>query len=253
MSRVRVEVEDGVAVVTLDRPERRNAIDLALSDELVAAVREVESRAEVGAVVVTGAGSGFCAGADLTALPGAQPPTLLRLYEAFLCFARSPLPTVAAVNGPAVGAGMNLALGCDVRIAGRSARFVSRFLELGIHPGGGHTWMLSRLVGPSLASAMVLFGTELGGEEAARVGLASDCVDDDALMDVAVSCAARAAAIPRPLAMRAKSTLAAAPGLPDHAAAVEAELAAQVWSTQQPFYEDGVAAIQRRIGSGRSR
>ena len=90
---------------------------------------------------------------------------------------RSPLPTVAAVNGPAVGAGMNLALACDVRIAGASARFDTRFLRIGLHPGGGHAWMLDRAVGPQAAAAMVLFGARLDGARAAggraRVGVPS--------------------------------------------------------------------------------
>ena len=97
--------------------------------------------------------------------------------------ARSPLPTIAAVNGAAVGAGMNLALACDVRLAGRSARFDTRFLQLGLHPGGGHTWMLQRIAGPQAAAAVVLFGEVLDGEEAERCGLVWRCVDDDALRD----------------------------------------------------------------------
>src|SRR5205823_197881 len=110
-------------------------------------------------------------------------PGLRSVYEGFLRVARSPLPTVAAVNGAAVGAGMNLALCCDVRIAGRSARFDTRFLKLGLHPGGGHTWMLQRAIGPQGAAAMVLFGDVLNGEAAEKCGLVWRCVDDDALLD----------------------------------------------------------------------
>src|SRR5262245_45415145 len=113
-----------------------------MKDEIVAAFDELEANAEVRAVVVTGAGKAFCAGAELETLRVTDREGLSRIYEAFLRVARSPLPSVAAVNGAAVGAGLNLALCCDVRLAARSARFVARFLELGIHPGGGHTWML---------------------------------------------------------------------------------------------------------------
>ncbi|MCB0964737.1 MAG: enoyl-CoA hydratase/isomerase family protein, partial [Acidimicrobiales bacterium] len=154
---IRTQVRtDGIAFVTLDAPDRRNAFDLAMCDDMVLAFDALEADPVVGAVVVTGAGSAFCAGADLSHLGDAQREGLLAVYEGFLRVARSPLPTIAAVNGPAVGAGMNLALACDVRLVGRSGRFDTRFLQLGIHPGGGHTWMLRRLVGPQTAAALVL-------------------------------------------------------------------------------------------------
>ena len=112
------------------------------------------------------------------------------IYEGFLRIARSPLPTLAAVNGAAVGAGMNLALGCDVRIAARRAKFDTRFLQIGLHPGGGHTWMLRRIAGPQTAMAAVVFGQVLDGAEAERVGLAYRCVDDDELLSIAHAIAA---------------------------------------------------------------
>src|SRR5690606_10735426 len=138
----------------------------------------LESDGTTRAVVLTGSGSAFCAGADLTQLGEAREEGLLRIYEGFLRVARSPLPTVAAVNGPAVGAGMNLALACDLRVAGTSARFDTRFVDLGIHPGGGHTWMLRRLVGPQTAAAMLLFGERLDGPAAEAAGLVWRCVPD---------------------------------------------------------------------------
>src|SRR5690606_25054318 len=142
-----------------------------LVDEIVAAFDAIEGDDGVGAVVVTGAPPAFCAGAALGDLDGTQREGLRRIYEGFLRVARSPLPTIAAVNGAAVGAGMNLALACDVRVAGARARFDTRFLQLGIHPGGGHTWMLQRAVGLQAAAAMVLFGEVLDGAEAERIGL----------------------------------------------------------------------------------
>ena len=111
------------------------------------------------------------------------------------------------MNGPAVGAGFNLALACDVRIAGTSARFDARFLRIGIHPGGGHTWLLDRAVGPQAAAAMNLFGERLDGERAAGIGLAWECVPDADLLDRATELAARAADAPRELAMRVKASL----------------------------------------------
>jgi enoyl-CoA hydratase len=170
------------------------------------------------------------------------------VYEGFLRLARSPLPTVAAVNGAAVGAGMNLALGCDVRLAARRARFDTRFLQLGLHPGGGHTWMMRRLVGPQTAMAAVVFGEVLDGPEAERVGLVYRCVDDDALLTVAHETAARAASAPRELAIVTKATIRDMADVGDHPAAVARELEPQLWSTRQPWFAERLAALQAKIG-----
>ncbi len=134
---------DRVAVVTLDDPSRRNALSLQLSADLASTIEALVEDPEVGAVVVTGDGPAFCAGADLTQLGDSAREGLLAIYEGFLAVARCPLPTIAAVNGPAVGAGMNLALACDVRLAGESARFDTRFLQLDLRDPSGqgtHTW-----------------------------------------------------------------------------------------------------------------
>lgn len=245
MSRLRVEVADRVATITLDDPDRRNAFDLDLVHEMVAALDDVESRDDVGALVVTGAPPAFCAGADLGHLGATAEEGLRAVYEGFLRVARSPLPTVAAVNGAAVGAGMNLALACDVRLAGRSARFDTRFLQLGLHPGGGHTWMLKRSVGAQTAAALVLFGEVVDGEQAAACGLAWRCVADDELLAAAGTLAARAASAPPELARRIKATLMADHA--DHGAAVDAELVDQVWSIGQPAFAERLAALRDRI------
>src|SRR4029077_10913154 len=107
------------------------------------------------------------------------------IYEGFLRIARSPLPTLAAVNDAAVGAGLNLELRCDVQIVVDRAKLDTRFLQLGIHPGGGHTWMLRRIAGPQAAMAAVVFGQVLDGAEAERIGLAYNCVPSDSLLEVA--------------------------------------------------------------------
>lgn len=245
--RIRPAGDDGVAVVTLDDVARRNALTLPLVAELGDAFDDFESSAQARAVVVTGAPPAFCAGADLRDLGGSREAGLRAIYEGFLRIARSPLPTVAAVNGPAVGAGMNLALCCDIRMAGRSARFDTRFLQLGLHPGGGHTWMLQRAVGPQTAAAMVLFGETLDGEAAALRGLAWRCVDDDALLDESCRLAAQAASAPPELARRAKETLRAVPALDSHDDAVDLELAAQVWSMDQPFFAERLAALRAKV------
>jgi enoyl-CoA hydratase len=253
-SEVRSEIVDGVAVLTLDAPDRRNAMTLPMCDEVAAVCDALEADESVGALVVTGAGSAFCAGADLSHLGGGHGRStedgLMAIYEGFLRIARSPLPTIAAVNGPAVGAGMNLALACDLRLAARSARFDARFLNLGIHPGGGHTWMTRRIAGPQVAAATVLFGEILDGAEAERVGLAWRCVDDDALLDLAVELGRRAAAAPRELVRRTKATITDVANIDDHDAAVRRELVDQAWSADQPAFRERLAAMQARI-SGR--
>jgi enoyl-CoA hydratase len=142
---------------------------------------------------------------------------------------------------------MNLALACDVRIAAASARFDTRFLQLGIHPGGGHTWMMARIVGPQTTAATVLFGEVLSGADAERCGLAWRCVPDADLMDAAVAMAARAAAAPRELVARTKATMADTATLATHAEAVARELDDQVWSVTQPAFADRLAALQRKI------
>ena len=244
---VRSTTTHGVAVVTLDAPERRNAFDLEMCRQTAALFDAIEADESVHAVVVTGAGTAFCAGADLSHLGSSQREGLLAIYEGFLRVARCPLPTIAAVNGPAVGAGMNLALACDVRLAGESARFDTRFLQLGVHPGGGHTWMMRNAVGPQAAAAMVLLGEVLDGAEAERCGLAWRCVPDDELVDAAVAMARRAAAVPRELVVRTKATMAETATVIDHEAAVMRELDDQVWSVTQPAFVERLTALQQKI------
>jgi enoyl-CoA hydratase len=215
--------------------------------EIVAAMDEIESDTSVGAIVVTGAPPAFCAGANLGNLAEANDTSLGAIYEGFLRVARSPLPTLAAVNGAAVGAGMNLALGCDVRLAARRARFDTRFLQIGLHPGGGHTWMLRRIAGPQAAMAAVVFGEVMDGEEAERVGLVHRCVDDDQLLAAAQTMAERAASAPRDLAIEVKKTIQAMADIDTHSAAVKRELDPQLWSTRQPWFAERLAALQAKI------
>jgi len=247
MALVLTDIGDGVGTLTLDNPDERNTLTAPMVAEIVAAMEALEGDPAVGAIVVTGTPPAFCAGANLGNLAEADGSSLGRIYEGFLRIARSPLPTIAAVNGAAVGAGMNLALGCDVRIAARRAKFDTRFLQIGIHPGGGHTWMLRRIAGPQAAMATVVFGDVLDGAEAERIGLAYRCVDDDALLTSAHEMAARAAAAPRELVEVTKRTIQDMAAVGDHPAAVERELEPQLWSTRQPWFAEKVAALQARI------
>jgi enoyl-CoA hydratase len=249
MAELRSEIKDRVALVTLDAPARRNALSFELVDEIEAGFDAIESNPGVGAVVVTGAPPAFCAGADLSHLGSSQRQGLSRVYEGFLRVGRSPLPTIAAVNGAAVGAGVNLALVCDVILAGESARFDTRFIDLGLHPGGGHTWMLQRRVGSQAAAALVLFGRVLEGRQAERAGLAWSCVPDDELLPLALEMASVAARAPRDLVERVKQTMRDVTQLTDHAAAVERELDPQLWSINQPAFQERLAALRQRISS----
>lgn len=249
MDLINVDVAEGVATITLDDPSRRNAVTLAMCDELDQALNELEADTSVSALVITGAAPAFCAGADLTHLGDSAEEGLLAIYEGFLRVGRSPLPSIAAVNGAAVGAGMNLALICDVRLAGRSARFDDRFLNLGIHPGGGHTWMFQNICGPQATMAAVVFSTVMDGEEAARVGLAYQVYDDDALLGAAQEMAARAANAPRDLVLKTKQTIQDIAYVTSQRAAVDHELGPQAWSTRQPAFQAQLAKLKARISS----
>jgi enoyl-CoA hydratase len=242
---VLLERRDGVGVITIDRPERRNSLTIDMSAQLVEHVAVCEDDDGVSAIIVTGTPPAFCAGADLTALEEAREEGLRAIYAGFLAFANSSLPTIAAVNGAAVGAGLNLALACDVRLVSIDARFDARFLQLGLHPGGGMTWMLQRLVGPQTAAAMTLFGRILDGDEAIEMGLAVDMYED--VVDAAVEFAQPAVKAPRDLVVTTKRTLRTTAAYDRHDDAVEAELVAQVASMESPAFTELLAAMRARI------
>ncbi len=248
-SLVITEIRDGVGWLTLNNPSERNTLTAAMVSSIVAAMDAFEADDGVGAVVVTGAGSAFCAGADLGNLQTATGESLGNIYEGFLRVARSPLPTLAAVNGAAVGAGMNLALGCDVRLASTRARFDTRFLQIGLHPGGGHTWMQLRTVGLQATMAAVVFGQVLDGAEAARVGLVYRCVEEGELADRAQEFARGAASAPRELAIVTKQTIHDMAGVGSHDVAVDRELEPQLWSVQKPWFAERIAALKAQISS----
>jgi enoyl-CoA hydratase len=248
-----LDVRNRVAVITVNDPDRRNAITAESSGLLREAVNRAEADPEVHAVVVTGAGKAFCAGADLSALGaaggGAAEAGLQQLYDGFMAVGSCRLPTIAAVNGAAVGAGLNLALAADVRIAGPAAMFDARFQKLGLHPGGGATWMLQRAVGPQAARAALLFGVRFDADAAVRHGLALSVADDP--VAAALELAAGPAAAPREVVLATKATMRAtiSPGSLDneqHQLAMRAELGPQSHSIQSPEFAQRLAAAQRR-------
>lgn len=249
---VLLSVDKHVALITVNDPDRRNAVTDEMSAQLRAAIQRAEGDPDVHAVVVTGAGKAFCAGADLSALGAGvgdpAEPRLLRLYDGFMAVSSCNLPTIAAVNGAAVGAGLNLALAADVRIAG-AALFDARFQKLGLHPGGGATWMLQRAVGPQVARAALLFGMCFDAESAVRHGLALMVADDP--VTAALELAAGPAAAPREVVLASKATMraTASPGsldLEQHELAKRLELGPQAKSVQSPEFAARLAAAQHR-------
>ncbi len=250
MSFVRLERIDGVAVITLDDPDRRNIASLPMSAELDAIFDDIESDESIGAIVLTGAAPAFSAGADLEdLLAGGGRDGLMAVYAGFLRFANTPLPTIAAVNGAAVGAGMNFLLACDVIIAGESAKFDSRFLQIGIGPGGGHTWRMRNHTDLQTVKAMVLFSEVIRGKEAERVGLAWRCVPDDELLDHAIGMAKKAAAAPRELVIKTKKTIVDTEMVTTGAESVEHEIDTQVWSMGEPEFVELVNNLRKNISS----
>ncbi len=251
MNLIRTEQRGRVGILTFDDPEKRNAITLAMNDEISAALDTWEADPEVGAVVFTGAPPAFCAGADLGDLLSEQDPVgMKRIYEGFLRIAHTSLPTVAAVNGAAVGAGFNMVLAADIVVAARErARFDSRFLQIGLHPGGGHTWRLRSITGRQSTMAMVLFGEIVRAEEAHRLGLVWRVVDDETLLDEAVALAEVAAGQDKELVARTKSTILSLDDVTDSDQSVDHELHPQIWSMQQPPFRALVERLQKKISS----
>ena len=197
-----------VRTLTLNRPQALNSFTAAMHGELMAALEAAAADTNVRCVVLTGAGRAFCAGQDLSdpmvapkLEPGATPTdvgdAIERYYKPLALHVRSmPVPVIAAVNGVAAGAGANLALGCDLVIAARSASFIQAFSKIGLVPDCGGTWLLPRLVGRAQALGLAMLGDKLPAERAEQIGLIWQCVDDAALMDTVGALAARLAAMP---------------------------------------------------------
>ena len=251
MPLVTTEVHDRVAVLTLNDPDKRNAITLAMNDEIIVALDEWEADDGIGALIVTGAPPAFCAGADLDDLLADQGPVgMRRIYEGFLRIAHCPMPTIAAVNGAAVGAGFNMVLACDIVVAARQkARFDSRFLQIGLHPGGGHTWRLRSITSRQTALAMVVFGEVILSEQALDLGLVWKVVDDDDLLDACLTLATRAAAQPKELTARTKATILTLDTISESDQSVEHELHPQLWSMGEGAFRSLVEGLQKQISS----
>jgi 2-(1,2-epoxy-1,2-dihydrophenyl)acetyl-CoA isomerase len=208
-----VERDGAIATVTLDRPERLNALDLDHVVALRDALRELAADAAVRVVVLTGAGRGFSAGGDVTAMAGGgdgqrgEPLDLRSIMEVSELLHGMPAVTIAAVNGPCAGAGLSFACACDLRYAARSALFVSAFLRVGSSGDHGSAWVLTQAVGPAKARELLFLGDRVGADEALRIGLVSAVVDDDTLRAHVIGIAERLAGMPPTAARLMKANL----------------------------------------------
>jgi enoyl-CoA hydratase/carnithine racemase len=203
MAELEYHVRDGVGAIRLNRPAKKNAFTLEMIDAWAAIYRDARTDPEVRVLVLTGSGDSFCAGADLGALDAAHSPPLERkrlltdrIHRVTYALQDLDKPVIAAVNGVAVGAGMDMALMCDIRLAGRSARFSEGYVRLGIVPGDGGCYYLPRLIGTARALELLLTGDFIDAAEAERIGIVNHVYDDDQLLTETYALAARLAAGP---------------------------------------------------------
>ncbi len=241
---------DGIARITLNRPERLNSFTRQMHAELRDALARVRADASARVLLLTGAGRGFCAGQDLSdraIAPGGAPVDLGRSIEEHYAplvhaLRALPLPVVCAVNGVAAGAGANIALACDIVVAARSANFIQAFCKLGLVPDSGGTYFLPRLVGTARAMGLALLGDKLPAEQAAQWGLIWQCVDDDELMPAVERLLGQLAQAPtRGLAATKRALHASAGATLDEQLALERDL-----QREQGYgddYREGVAAF----------
>jgi 2-(1,2-epoxy-1,2-dihydrophenyl)acetyl-CoA isomerase len=244
---VLVSTQGAVRTLALNRPQALNALTVALHGELLPALQAAAADTAVRVVVLTGTGRGFCAGQDLAdpaMVGGVDVGAVVEQYYRPLAnrLRSMPVPVIAAVNGVAAGAGASLALCCDLVVAARSASFVQAFSRIGLVPDCGGTWLLPRLVGRARALGLAMTGDKLPAEEAQRMGLIWQCVDDAALADTVDALARRLAAMPsQALAQTRRLIDAAMPMAFDDALVQEANVQRELGHA--PDFAEGVAAF----------
>jgi 2-(1,2-epoxy-1,2-dihydrophenyl)acetyl-CoA isomerase len=245
---VLVDKRAGYYAVTLNRPQRLNAFTEAMHRALMTVLNDAESDPNCRALLLTGAGRGFCAGQDLSDLPGGDAKadlgaTVEAFYNPLVHKLRAlPFPVIAAVNGIAAGAGANIALACDIVLAARSAKFVQAFAKIGLVPDSGGTWFLPRLVGAARARALALLSEPLSAEQAADWGLIWKAIDDDTLLADAEKMCAQFAAGPTFGLSQIKRALDASENN-DLAAQLNLERDLQREAGFSPDYKEGVQAF----------
>jgi 2-(1,2-epoxy-1,2-dihydrophenyl)acetyl-CoA isomerase len=252
---VEYTVSDGLATITLNRPERRNALTRDMLIRLRDVVLQSAGDDAVRAVLLTGNGKGFCAGQDL----GERDPRKLDgpldleaiqhefYHPLVIALASMEKPVVVAVNGIAAGAGSSIALAGDIVLAARSARFIQSFVKVGLSVDAGGAWHLVRALGPARARALLMTGGEMTAEEAERAGLIWQCVDDETLQDAAHDLARKLAEGPRTAIASIKKAVAAASAAGGFADYLKTEAALQGRTGRDPDYREGVLAfIEKR-------
>jgi 2-(1,2-epoxy-1,2-dihydrophenyl)acetyl-CoA isomerase len=250
---VRLDVADGVATLTLNRPERLNSFTVAMHGEMRAALDAVDADPVVRCLVLTGAGRGFCAGQDLAdraVAPGSDAldlgASIEHYYKPMLLRLRKlRMPTVCAVNGVAAGAGANIPFACDLVFAAKSASFIQSVSELGLVPDCGGTWWLPRLVGPARAMGLALLGDKLPAAQAEEWGLIWRAVEDDELMPTALAAARQLAAGPTRGYVRTREAVAAGMQL-SFEASLDLERDHQRELGRSADYREGVAAFMEK-------
>jgi enoyl-CoA hydratase len=238
---VLVAKSEGIATVTLNDPSRKNALTPESADRLVEALDEIDADGSIGALVVQGAGGTFCSGADLSVLGSAMDdPTsdesyraLDRIYRAFTRLGEMHIPTIAAVRGSAVGAGVNMLMAADVRIVADNARIISGFLKIGLHPGGGHFQLLVQGSSREAATVLGVLSQEINGTRAAEIGLVWEALPDTEVEQRAHALAQRAGADPDLARKAIHSLRLTTPPQVPWATALQAERAVQLWSLRR--------------------
>ena len=243
---------DGVAVLTLDNPDQRNAMSDQMTESWVAAVDELAADRSVRVVVVTGEGSAFCSGGNTSWIASEPDATvddlrerMLPFYRAWLSIRRLEVPTIAAVNGPAIGAGLCLALACDIRYAARGARLGVPFVRLGMHAGMAGTYLLPNVVGPAHARDLLLTGRVVDADEALRLGLVSRVIEPEEFRAEVLTTAGSVAAT-APVASRLTKLALADGGHADFESGLQWEAMAQPLTLATADLQEGIRASKEK-------
>ncbi len=249
---IRVEIDGPLTTITLNRPERLNAMPPQMADEIGQVFYDLGNAR---AVLITGEGKGFCSGADLSARgegsalgsKGGSHQALSRHYNpAISQILRAPVPVICAVNGPAAGVGCSVALAADFTIAAKSAYFLQAFVNIGLVPDGGSTWLLARAIGRARATRMMMLGEKIGAQQAEEWGLIYKCVADEVLLDEARALGEKLANGPTIALSTMKRNIATAmDGDLNHVFLVEAE-GQRIAGASQDAMEGGMAFLQKR-------
>jgi enoyl-CoA hydratase len=243
---------EGVALLVLDNPDQRNAMSDEMTSSWVAAVDALAADRSVRAVVVTGQGSAFCSGGNTTWIASEPDATVDRLrermlpfYRAWLSIRRLEVPTIAAVNGPAIGAGLCLALACDIRYAAAGARLGVPFVKLGMHAGMAGTYLLPDVVGPAAARDLLLTGRVVDAEEALRLGMVSRVLEPGTFREDVLATAAEVAAT-APIASRLTKLALRDGGHADFESGLQWEAMAQPLTLATADLQEGIRAAQEK-------